>query len=363
MKTIKLLRALGGISPELIEEAAPGRRKRPLWQRALALAACIALVACSGWTVIDRLDLFRAGCSAWPGTFADDRYYYSNGHGSVWCWDGQSAQKVLGGFWNEGWQVNEYGLFYKQGRSQYVIDHETGTRRKLFSVSPFEASHIGFELYGEDVIVRVYNKRKELAREVLIDSRTGEQTSVQDWTDYRELYKGSTFSDTRLLVGDRPIELRYTENEHGTLWEEEIPLLPDGVEVVSRYWDVHGDQVWFGAGEKCFYILRPDGEDRLLDLRETELYHIGTAAGDFAYWTGSTGENGIDQAVWCVDTRTGEYWPLENDVDMEFYEIVTDGIHLISCVPWDDYQCLWGIEYENGRPAGLTLLDEDLNKD
>ncbi len=361
MNAMKLIRALGGIDPALIEEAAPAQIFRMPWRRLAALAACIALVLGSGWTVIDRFGLFRAGCSAWPGTFVDGRYYYTNGHGNVYCWDGQTTQKVLGGFWNEGWQVNDYGLFYKQGRRQFVIDHETGTRRRLFSTSVFEASHIGADLYGDDVIVRVYNKHKEIAREVLVDSATGAQTEVLDWISYDDLHDGKTFSDTNLLVGERHIKLCLDETEHGTLWEGDAPLLPEAVDAVGRYWDVYHDQVWFGAGDKRFYVLRPDGDDRLVDLSDTALYHVNAAAGDFAYWTGSTGENGIDQAVWCLDTRTGEHWPLENNTQMEFYELATDGIHLVSCVPWDDYQALWRIDYQNGRPASLTLLDDDLN--
>ncbi len=361
MNAMRLLRALGNIHPSLIEEAAPVKVVGFGWRQLAALAACIALVLGSGWTVIDRLDLFRAGCSAWPGEFVDGRYYFTNGHGSVYCWDGETTERVVGGFWSEGWLVNDYGVFYKQGRRQFVVDHATGTRRKLFSASVFESSHIGADLYGEDVIVRVYNKRKEIAREVLVDSRTGEQTPVMDWIDYRQLYKGQTFSDTHLLVGDRQIELRLDESEHGTLWEQDTPLLPDGVEAVGRYWDQYYDQVWFGAGDKQFYVLRSDGEDRLVDLNGMAVYHVSAAAGDFAWWTGSAGEEGIDQAVWCMDTRTGEYWPLKHDTPMQFYELATDGVHLVSCVPWDDYQALWRIDYENGRPAALTLLENDLN--
>ncbi len=362
MKAMKLLRALGHIDPQLIEAAAPGGKKPFRWRKLVAAAACVALVLGSGWTVIDRLDLLRAGCSAWPGEFVEGRYYYTNGHGNVFCWDGDSTQKVLGGFWNEGWLVNDYGLFYKQGRRQYVIDHETGTKRKLFSSSIFESSHIGADLYGEGVIVRVYNKRKEIAREVLIDSETGAQTPVLDWISYDDLHDGKTFSDTNLLVGDRHIELRFVDDNRVTLWENGAPLLPDGVEAVSRYWGLHNDQAWFWWGDSVAFVLRPDGNDRLVEFTDTGIHHVATAAGDFAYWTGSTGETGIDQAVWCMDTRTGDCWPLENDTEMEFYEVVTDGVHLVSCVPWDDYQALWRVDYENGRPAGLTLLDGDLNR-
>ncbi len=361
MKCMKLLQALGNISPEMIEEAAPGRRVRPLWQRAAAWVACIALVLGSGWTVIDRLDLFRAGCSAWPGEFVDGRYYFTRGHGSVYCWDGETTERVVGGFWSEGWLVNDCGVFYKQGRRQYVVDHETGTRRKLFSTSVFQASHIGADLYGDDVIVRVYNKRRKVAREVLIDTATGAQTPVLDWISYDDLYDGKTFSDTNLLVGERHIQLQFVDDSRVTLWENGRPLLPDGTETVSRYWGLHNGQAWFWSGESTAFVLRPDGDDRLVDLTHMDVHHVATAAGDFAYWTGSTGENGIDQAVWCLDTRTGQYWPLETQVEMEFYEVVTDGVHLVSCVPWDDYQALWRIDCENGRPVALTLLDNDLN--
>lgn len=73
--------------------SSPTRRR---WKKVLALAACLALVVGLSGTVIDRLGLFRAGCSAWPGDFIDGRYYFNAGHGALHCWDGEKTEKVLG---------------------------------------------------------------------------------------------------------------------------------------------------------------------------------------------------------------------------------------------------------------------------
>ena len=78
-------------------------------------------------------------------------------------------------------------------------------------------------------------------------------------------------------------------------------------------------------------------------------------ADDFAFWVDYE-----KNAVCCADTRTGEWWTLHVDTESEFYEIVTDGVRLFSCVPWDDYQRLWQVEYEAERPVSLTLLDNDI---
>ena len=42
--------------------------------------------------------------------------------------------------------IDTYGIYYKQGRSLYVQEHETGERRKLYRAGLFDSSHIGFIL-------------------------------------------------------------------------------------------------------------------------------------------------------------------------------------------------------------------------
>lgn len=351
MKELRLLKALGTVDIRFPEEAMamPPRRRG----RILAAAACFCMICGVGVGVMVRLGYFSAGCSAWAGSFADGGYYHTIPHKGLYRWDDTDNEKVLGAAWCEGWQVNDYGVYYKTRRSLYVLPHE-GTKTKLFAAGITQSSHIGFTLYGDNVVVTVYNKHKERFFEVLIDGRTGALLeTVTPLTDYDVLYDGQAFGDTHLLVGTRSIVLE-TEQETSILTENGLPLTG---KAVSRFWNRYGEQVWFTVEENrtegsTWYILQPNGRDRQVTL---PTYSICDAAGDFAFWVDHD-----EGAVCCGDTRTGVYWTLSADTESEFYELSTDGSRLFSCVPWDDYQRLWQVEYEEGRPVGLTLLDSDI---
>lgn len=87
-------------------------------------------------------------------------------------------------------------------------------------------------------------------------------------------------------------------------------------------------------------------------------YSCDGLAGDVLYYIKNE-----EQEARCQDTRSQETWRLENDTEMEFYSLATDGIHLVTCVLWDDYQSLWQIVYDAaGRPESLILLDKDLQE-
>ena len=348
MKELRLLQALGTVDARFPEEAMEPRHRRR-WPRVLAAAACLCLVCGAGLAAMFRLGYLTAGCSAWPGTFVGGAYYHTVQHEGIYRWDGTSNEKVLGAFWNEGWLANDYGIYYKTRRSLYVLPHE-GAKTKLFTAGVTEASHIGFSFYGENVVVRIYNKHKEQFSEVLVDGRTGELLAeVTTLSPYSLLYDGQAFSDTHLLVGAREIVL-----QDGILTENGLPLL---TEQVSRYYSSSNGLVWFTVEENWsessrFFLLRPDGKDRPVML---PVCNCADIAGDFAFWVDYE-----QNTVCCADTRTGEWWTLHVDTESEFYEIVTDGVHLFSCVPWDDYQRLWQVEYEAERPVSLTLLDNDI---
>lgn len=364
MSGLRLLKAFNDIDGVLVERAAPGKNKRPRWVRALATAACLALVIGSAGTVIDRLGLFRAGCSAWPGDFIDGRYYFRGGYGALYCWDGQTTEKVLGALASDGKLVNEYGVYFTRGRRLYVKPHDTGQTEKLYTASLSDRSHIGFDLYGEDVVVRIYNKRKEHASEVLVDGLTGQVlATVTDHIPYSELYDNLAWGDTHVKVGERELVMVPLEDENRfDLTEQGASILPEGASAVYAYYYRKYDQVWFDLvmedGKAAWLAVRSDYGDRM--IAEDGNW---SAAGDFAYRVGDSDGDTLDDAVWCLDTRTGEQWRLETDTQMEFYEITTDGVHLASCVPWDDYQAMWRIEYDDrGCPASLVLLDENVGE-
>ena len=359
MKAMRMLNALNGIDSLLIEQAAPGKGKKPRWVRALAAVACLALVIGSAGTVIDRLGLFRAGCSAWPGDFIDGRYYYRAGHGTLYCWEDGQNTRVLGALQSDGKLVNSYGVYFTRGRRLYVKPHDTGKRQKLYTAPLFGCSHTGVGFYGEDVHVRLYDKRREWFRELLLDGVTGQVLAeVQPLSDYDLLYDNLAWGDTHLMVGERQIVLVHGgEEDTFDLTENGRSILPEGAVSASSYYHTQYDQVWFDvkleSGETEQFIVRPDGDDRLVTSEGN-----WWAAGDFAYCVKYDDRD----EIWCLDTRTGESWRLETDAQMEFYEITSDGVHLASCVPWDDYQSMWRIEYDGqSRPVGLTLLDADIS--
>lgn len=358
MKELRLLLALGQIAPKYAQEAAAAKPRRR-WTKALAAAAYLALVVSTAGMFIDRLGLFRAGCSAWPGDFVEGRYYYTVQHRGLYCWDGETIEKVLGALWYDGKLVNDYGVYYTRGRSLWVKPHDTGKSKKLYTAPLLDCSHIGFRFYGEDVVVRLYNKWKEYASEVLLDGETGQfLAEVTPQIPYSDLYDNLTYSDTHFLVGERKLVLQPGDDEYSfVLTENGQLLLPEG-QTVSVYANRYGEELWFDVrdgddGQRTVYIARPNGEDTLL---KSTCNYSGSVAGGYAYWV----ENEPDE-VWCMDTRTGESWPLATDAEMEFYELSTDGVHLVSCVPWDDYQALWQVDYDTeGRPVGLTLADRDI---
>jgi len=360
VKELRLLKALGQVAPKYPEEAmsSPPRRR---WKRLFALAACLALVVGLSGTVIDRLGLFRAGCSAWPGDFIDGQYYFNAGHGSLYCWDGETTEKVLGALQSDGWLVNEYGVYFKRGRRLFVKPHTTGKSQKLYTAPLFDRSHIGFSFYGDDVVVRIYNKWKEYASEVLVDGVTGAVLgTVTDKLPYGALYDNMAWSDTHLAVGERQLVLVPLAENRFDLTENGKSILPEGADHVSAYYYRHNDQVLFSVSEEwpdrsTVFLVRPDGDDRLVEM---PCYNCDGVAGDFLYYIKNE-----EQEVWCQDTRTGETWQLENDTEMEFYSLATDGVHLVTCVPWAEYQALWQIVYnEAGHPEKLILLDEDIQK-
>ena len=357
MKELRLLKALGQIDPKYVEEALQKPRRR--WRRALAIAACLLLVVSVGGTVIDRLGLFRAGCSAWPGDFVDGRYYFNGGHGSLYCWNGETTEKVLGALQSDGWLVNEYGVYFERGRRLFVMPHATGKPQKLYTAPLFGCSHMGIGFYGEDLTMRLYDKKREWFRELLLDGATGQVLEeVQPLSDYDLLYDNLAWSDTHLIVGERQLALVPLEEEgRFDIVENGKSILPEGA-TVSSYYHTKYDQIWFdirlknGSNEE--FAVLPDGDDRLITLNGA-----WQAAGDFAYCVKYDDRD----AIWCMDTRSGESWQLHMDNERELYELATDGVHLVTCVPWDDYQALWKVEYDSaGQPAGLTLLDADIRK-
>ena len=171
------------------------------------------------------------------------------------------------------------------------------------------------------------------------------------------------YSDSPFLVGEREVELVPTDDPYDfDVQENGVSLLPEGVTVSYYTAQYYGDALRF----YCTYperwksgtmlLLRPDGEDKILEIPADHYYNTGTA--DLLLDVQYTGG---DYEVWCLDTLTNETWPLAVGEGPTIYSIETDGDVVYACVPWDDYQALWKIVCdEEGRPQALALLDGDI---
>lgn len=108
------------------------------------------------------------------------------------------SRRVVSAWEENGWQANAYGIYYTQGRSLYVREHESGKKRRLYKAGLFESTDIGFSMQMDsNVVVRVYNKRKDTVYELLPDGVTGnvleEVTEKVSYSEKDLLYSESHF--------------------------------------------------------------------------------------------------------------------------------------------------------------------------
>lgn len=362
MNNRQLLDALGQVEDRYIEAAAPGKQhgKSSRWVRGLAIAACLCLMLAGAVQTLLRFDYLSAGCSAWPGAIVDGTYYYNVAHRGVYCYtpEGES-RKLLSTFWEEGWLVNDYGLYYKRGRSLFVRVHETGQTQRLYTAGWLDCTHIGFSLQQDGTVVLTeYNKHTEMRRELLLDGGTGKVLeTVLEPTSYDDIFRDAVlpYSDSHFQVGSREVDLVPTgEANRCDLLEDGESILPEGVRI-SRWASAYfGPNLWLSCEEEedslcTYFVLRPDGNDFLITL-PNHYYEAGTE--DFLFY--------VDVGVWCLELATGAQWKLEAPEEWAFYSLATDGDDLYSCVPWDDAQTCWRLIYTDGRPSRLELVEGDI---
>lgn len=338
-------------------------------KRGLLVAAVFVLCLTGGIHVGLRYDHFLAGCSAYPGQIIDGVYYYHVQHEGVYSYmPGSNPQKLLSTFRYDSYLVNDYGIYYKDGRRIYVQEHETGERRRLYWANPFLYTHIGFSLQQDgNVIVTLYNKHKEIVREVLLDGRTGEvlETVMEATYDEAALVY---YSNTHFQVGSREIVLM-EENGDFTVTEKGQPIGAGEISLltVSR-WSAEyiGDSLWFRIVEETdemendgimpMLVIYPDGGAERKEI--CPLFGVVSGNHDYLFWNLNS-----SNTMWCYDVKAEESWELTVDNDMTIYDLETDGKYLYSCVPWGDFQALWEIVYdEAGKPIAMHLLDENIRK-
>lgn len=360
MKSERILEALGAVDGQYIAAADPGRKKLPRWTRALAACACLCLVLLGTVGTLLRFDYFRAGCGAWCGDIVEGTYYFTVPHDGVYSYTPEEGtKKELSAFWEDGWLVNNYGIYYQRGRSLFVQVHETGKRQRLYTAAWWNWTHIGFSLEEDgNVVVTQYNKHRELISEVLVDGVTGQVLEeVTPVTTYDDWWDGTTllYSRTRFQLGDRTLTFATTgEAYRYDLTENGRSLLPEGMQVSGA--SQFGSRLWFESADESehtasWYVAAPDGDDQVITLpRRT--YQTGTE--DYLFYVDNS-----NSAIWCIEASTGVRWKLKADAD-EFYSIVTDGTWMYTCVPWRTGQSCWELVWEEGRPTALKLVNENI---
>ena len=383
MRAEDILNALDHVDPALVEAA--GRKPR-LWPKRLrrfaAAAACFSLVLGLGIHTLLRFDYFRAGCSATPGNIVDGTYYFRVAHSGLWRWSEEGGtEKILSTYWYDGALINGYGVYYDRGRSLYVIPHETGKTERLFTAPLGKCSHMGFSLLADGRIdLRVYDKRRQVGSEYLLDGKTGEiRETLQEEVPY-DRFLGKDYSRSILQLGEHVFRLEDQEGDRAcrlTLDGETVSL--PGVLWIDPYGSPLGETGEYaalyartadagGQEDDCQLLLSSDGTVRILPYG----VHFFTGARGYLYSVDYTfvpadaedpwGEpSRLPSGILCYEIATGESWLLTANAELDLYEFVTDGDLFFTCVPWGDEQVAWRLRYDDaGRPTGLTQLSPNV---
>ena len=378
---IRIFDAVGGIGDDLVADAgevyaenanvnAPVREKARLgWIRWAALAACVCLVLTGALHTLLRLDYFSAACAgASPGYIVDGVHYYSVRHDGVYAYSPEDGtnKRIIGKYFYDDWGVDGYGLYYRRGRSIYVIPHETGRSEKLYTDTAQNVTHIRFAVSDEGVVVTEYNHDADpISRaELLLDGRTGEV--IKTLTEMSPT-RVPGYTATHFSAGERQLELDAVELDGiGTLFDlrcDGSALLPDGC-YCSQYPTRLGDALLFelwrsrengNGGWDSYIVCRPDG-DTFVTLPEGAYGMTGN--GDYCFFSAPDGDR--TYSVLCLDTRTGEIWTVSSAADDDTYELLSDGEYLYSGAPWSDELACYRVVYENDRPAALELVSGNI---
>lgn len=370
MKANELLDMIGNADDSIIEEAK--RKKKtmvPRWTKWVAAAACFCLVSVGSFNTLQRFDYFQgAGCSAMPGTIVDGSYYYKVDHSGVWRYSDGKTEKVLSTYWEDGWLVNETGLYYLYGKNLYRVDLDTLERSKIYSAN--DGTHIGFDLeQNGNVIVTVYDKNARYRYQVLVNGETGD--IIEQLTE-KISYDSNMpmYSELHYQVGERKIELVQIGGDertpHYMPTENGAPLLPEGCWISDYSYERAEGIISFDVyrgnepeEESEMLILFADGKT-ILEPRYSN--YCGSIGHTLLYVNSNSSENygSNGNGIWCYDTDTGERWQLKIDSECEFYSFTNDDQMLYSCVPWSEDQTAWKIVCEANKPVSLQLIDNNI---
>ncbi len=368
------------LNPTLLEEFfdadyAKGERarkrdhRRRAWSAAVAAVACFVLLITGVATTLGRLDyhLFLAACGAYPGQIVDGDYYCFVPHRGVVRYSPEGGSELLlPTFWvdSDEWQANEHGIYYENGRSLYLRDHESGRQKRLYTADLRDTTHIAFTLTSRDtVVVTCYDKHAMTYYEVVLDGVSGEvllRTQPQSYTAVK-------YGESHYTLGSRELTLVQTtpdEEVYLDLREDGVSLLPTGARASKYSATWYGETLWFSLrydeqdaqdyGKATFLILSPDGKDKIVTLPEQRY-----SGGDGEYLFYPMVSRGT---VGCVAVATGESWELVMGAACDdLHDLVSDGEYLYTTAPWTQSQTVWRIVRDkDGKPLTLQLIDRDI---
>lgn len=373
MKNMRLFEALGKIDENLIEEASPENKENKNYKyfilgKRVAVAASVCLLFAGAIDTLGRLDYtFEANCGAFLGEIVDGTYYYYEPHKGIMKYTPErEPELLLHTYWfGEDWEVNEYGIYYRDGMSVYVCDHETGTRTKLYTSNSVENTHMRFKLWTDNkILVTNYNKDTQIVYEVLVDGISGgEIENVMEKTSY-QVANNVYYGDMHLRVGDREIILEPQDEKRQVFVAKEngVNILPEGFYVTRHYQDAyknilllhkHNDENY-----KTVFAIYPDGTNQVIQMPP-----YGNYSGDdkFLYHA-----EPLEDGIACVDARSGENWFLAIEANgmeyKEMHNVESNGEYMYTCGPAGGETALWKLVYDDtGKPTGMYLIDNDIS--
>lgn len=401
-----LLDVIGEVKDEYLQEIdtrIKRVRHRRRWKRGL-LAACVILIA---GIVIQFAVLFSGGLGSRGGGFSPEGfvaggyYFHKTSDGDVFRYTPEEgAVRLMNSSildrWKDTWYpttANDYGFYYSKGDWIYRIKCGETKAEKFYH---YESKPNALSLYpagANDIAVRVsYNRADVITHEelLIIDGITGEsKTVIMEQMIPAQAYESLPLDESRLYaeqdamirrhtvyadtvtytVGDRTLKLVYKEGKEW--YDYSYSLTENGKTLYNGYvepYDVRtvGDSLVFTVGRggnnidkdlNGYVIVSPDGTDHVVNVPSVP----GNEKFFFTIKDMDAGQN-----IFAVRVSDNEKFKLKWDRPEQnnVLNIHSDGSY-IWAMGFDgmkgDYRTsCYRIEYGNGIPTSLTLIDDDI---
>lgn len=400
-----LLDVIGEVKDEYLQEI-DSRIKRVhrgrRWKRGLVAACMLLLVG----VVVQFAVLFGGGLGSRGGGFsaeglvAGGYYFHQTRDGDVFRYTPEEgAVRLLKGGVFDRWKstrysitANDYGFYYSKGDWIYRIKNGETKSEKLYHYESKPQYPSLYPAGANDIAVRVtYNRADVITHDevLIIDGITGECKTVvmeQDDPYYESNYPlddpgfidereeqrsmNTVYADTvTYTVGDRTLELVYQEGKEW--YDYAYRLTENGKPLYNGYvepYDVRtvGDSLVFTVGRggnnfgkdlNGYVIVSPDGSNHVVNVPSVP-------GNEQFFFTLKDTDDGQD--VLAVRVSDNEKFKLKWDRTEEdnVWYIHSDGSYLwamgFNGMKDDFVTSCYRIEYENGIPTALTLIDDDI---